>query len=110
MVLELVWSFSASLKNSRTWFDSKKHHQYSLSQVGKAADFDSAMRWFESIRECQFLCPCSLMVKKRAYTSSKHGLDKPECRGSSPLRGTKRFALVAKLVDALLSKGRRKNT
>ena len=26
---------------------------YPLRQVGKAADFDSAMRWFESIRGCQ---------------------------------------------------------
>ena len=25
---------------------------YPLRQVGKAADFDSAIRWFESIRGC----------------------------------------------------------
>ena len=31
---------------------------------------------------------CSLMVKKRAYTSPKHRPDKPECAGSSPARGT----------------------
>ena len=37
----------------------------------------------------QVYCLCSLMVKKRAYTSSKHWPDKPACAGSSPARGTK---------------------
>ena len=34
-------------------------------------------------------CPCSLMVKKRAYTSPKQWLDKPQCAGSTPAKGTK---------------------
>lgn len=37
---------------------------------------------------CSNKCPCSLMVKKRAYTSSKQRLDKTQCGGSSPPRGT----------------------
>ena len=28
--------------------------KYLLRQVGKASDFDSDIRWFESIRGCQF--------------------------------------------------------
>jgi len=38
------------------------------------------------------------MVKKRAYTSSKQWLDKPQCGGSSPPRGTN-----ATLADVVIA-------
>ena len=33
MGLELVWSFSASLKNLRIWFDSRKTHQIKVVAI-----------------------------------------------------------------------------
>ena len=39
------------------WIDTNYNHQtYPVRQVGKASDFDSDMRWFESIRGCQVSC------------------------------------------------------
>jgi hypothetical protein len=48
------------------------------------------------------------MVKKRAYTSPKQWLDKPQCAGSTPAKGTKFNLLyfynkklnIPKLVDS----------
>ena len=56
--------------------------------IGNTTDFDSVVSG--SIPDTPAKnCLCSLMVKKRAYTSSKHRPDKPECAGSSPARGTR---------------------
>jgi hypothetical protein len=51
-----------------------------------------------------FFCLCSLMVKKRAYTSPKHRPDKPECAGSTPARGTKYNAPMAERPNATVCK------
>ena len=58
---------------------------YPLRQVGKAADFDSAMRWFESIRGCHIALQLSW---------SEHRLDKAGVLCSSHSKATKyRMAL-----------------
>ena len=100
-----------------------RNHLYLLRQVGKASDFDSDIRWFESIRGCQqFNTSVTQWTRVLRYerrsrvfeslrrcqcwynTVVVYFLGKEEVAGSSPAISTKQYAPVAEWPNAFVCK------